>query len=584
MPPRHRLVFLATVMSLAFGALTWRLADVQVASSHRYAVFGESQRLRSAVLPGPRGPILDRNGAELALSVRGRTVWADPRAVVDPAGTARRLAPILDIPEDRLRERLSSRASFVYLGRKLDDSVADAVAALKLPGVGLLDDLRRYSPGGELAAPVLGKVGVDDRGLSGLERQYEEDLGGRPGELVVERDPAGRPIAAGIRQVKEPVPGRTLQLTIDRTMQFETERALAEQITASRARGGIAVVMHPATGEILAMANLVATAGGSDRGAVPRPSADNMAVTRVYEPGSVNKVVTIAGALEDGRIDTSQRMNVPDSMRVADVTFRDAEPHPPGWWSLPEIVAESSNVGTIMVAQRLGRDRIDHYLRTFGLADGTGLGFPGESGGLLPDRADWTGTSIATLPIGQGVAVTALQMLGVYNAIANDGVWVAPKLVKGVTDESGQERLSPESRQRRVVSAETARTVRSMLVGAVREGTGTAAAIPGYEVAGKTGTARKPLQGAVGYKEGAYVASFVGLVPASAPQLSAIVALDEPTPYYGGLVAAPLFKSVAGYGLRHFRVPPEAPARRAAPGAATVRAAATLGSPPTARD
>ena len=570
-------------MSLAFGALTWRLADVQVASSHRYTVFGESQRLRSAVLPGPRGSIVDRHGAALALSVRGRTVWADPRAVVDAPATASRLAPVLKVPEERLRERLSSPASFVYLARKVDDAVADAVAALDLAGVGLLDDLRRYAPAGDLAAPVLGKVGVDDRGLSGVERQYEQDLGGRPGELVVERDPMGRSIASGVRQVKPPVPGRTLQLTIDRTMQFETERALAAQISSSRARGGTAVVMHPATGEILAMANLVTAAGGADRGGAPRPSADNMAVTRVYEPGSVNKVVTIAGALEDGRIDTTQRMNVPDSMRVADATFRDAEPHPPGWWSLPEIVAESSNVGTIMVAQRLGADRIDHYLRTFGLAEGTGLGFPGESGGLLPDRSQWTGTSIATLPIGQGVAVTALQMLGVYNTIANDGVWVAPKLVKGVNDESGRERPSPDSRRRRVVSAETARTVRSMLVGAVREGTGTAAAIPGYEVAGKTGTARKPRQGAVGYKEGAYVSSFVGFVPASAPQLSAIVVLDEPTPYYGGLVAAPLFGSLAGYGVRHFRVPPGPPAAPVAP-EARARAAATLGSPPTARD
>jgi cell division protein FtsI (penicillin-binding protein 3) len=308
-----------------------------------------------------------------------------------------------------------------------------------------------------------------------------------------------------------------------------------------------------------------------------------MAVTRVYEPGSVNKVVTIAGALEDGRIDTTQRLHVPDSMRVADVTFRDAEPHAPGWWSLPEIVAESSNVGTITVAQRLGRERIDHYLRAFGLGDSTGLGFPGESAGLLPDLSSWTGTSIATLPIGQGVAVTALQMLGVYNAIANGGEWVAPKLVRGITDESGRERALPGSPRRRVVSAETARTVATMLAGAVREGTGTAAAVPGYEVAGKTGTARKPRQGALGYKEGAYVASFVGFVPASAPQLSAIVVLDEPTPYYGGLVAAPLFKSVVGYGVRHFRVAP-APARPDAGAPGPGELAGTLALPPAAKD
>jgi cell division protein FtsI (penicillin-binding protein 3) len=248
---------LATIMSLGFGALAWRVGDVQIASSHRYTVFGESQRLHTAVLPGPRGSIVDRNGADLALSVRGKTVWADPRAVVNPADTARRLAPVMGVPEERLRERLATSAGFVYLGRKVDDAVADAVEALELPGVGLLDDLRRLAPGGELAAPVLGRVGVDDRGLSGLERQYDRDLSGTPGELVLERDPGGRPIAAGVRQVKPPVPGRTVQLTIDRSMQFETERALAAQISSSRAKGGIAIVMHPATGDILAMANLV---------------------------------------------------------------------------------------------------------------------------------------------------------------------------------------------------------------------------------------------------------------------------------------------------------------------------------------
>ncbi|MGH9190369.1 MAG: peptidoglycan D,D-transpeptidase FtsI family protein [Acidimicrobiales bacterium] len=550
---------------LAYGAVAARLVDVQGPSARRYAVFGESQRLRSLVLPALRGSILDRNGAELAVSVQAQTVWADPKSVPDARATARALAPVLRTDEARLFERLSADANFVYLARKVDQPVADAVEALRLPGVALLDEPRRMTPAGPLAAPVLGKVGVDDHGLAGLELLYERQLAGRPGELLVERDPNGRQIAAGRRQLKPPLAGRDVRLTLDRAMQYETERVLAGQIVSSRARGGIAIVMDPGTGEILAMANLLS--GGAK--ARPAPSADNMAVTRVYEPGSVNKVVTVSGALEDGTVDPARKVGVPDNLLVANTQFRDAEPHPTTAWTVGDVVTHSSNVGTIMIAQRLGRARVDHYVRAFGLNERTGLRFPGESGGLMPDLDDWTGTSIATVPIGMGVAVTALQMLGAYNTIANDGVYVAPVLVSGITDDAGKEHHQPRPAQRRVVSAETARTVRSMLVSAVRDGTGTAAAIDAYTVAGKTGTARKPREGALGYKEGAYVASFAGFVPAEAPRLSAIVVLDEPTPYFGGLVAAPVFASVAGYGVRHFRVPPLPPG--------------TVGSSPTSR-
>ena len=540
-------------MAVAFAGLVWRLADVQGVSAERYAVFGESQRLESRVLPADRGSILDRNGAELAISLRRKTVWADPSMVDDPRAAALALAPILQLDEDELHASLDADTEFVYLSRTVEDEVAAAVDTLGLKGVFLVDEPARLQPSGTLAAPVLGEVGADDVGLSGLELQYDDDLTGEPGELLVEKDVGGNDIAGGTRQLEPPRRGHNLMLTIDQVMQYETERVLGEQIVSSHAKGGIAIVMDPRTGEILALANLDA---GKD-GAPPTPSFDNMAVTRVYEPGSVNKVVTIAGAVEEGLVEGGTRLSVPDHYQVADVVFKDDEEHEPAYWSVDEIMTHSSNVGTIMIGQRLGQERMSDYLDRFGLVEQTALDFPGESAGILPQPDEWSGTSIATVPIGQGVAVTALQMLGAYNTIANGGTYVEPRLVRGVQDASGKLRQPDVEKGHRVVSEETAAAVTKMLVGAVAEGTGTAAAIPNYTVAGKTGTARKPKDDALGYKDGAYVASFAGFVPASAPRLSAIVVLDEPTPIYGGLVSAPAFSRLAVAGTRLFDIPPQ---------------------------
>ncbi len=576
--PRHRLVALLVAMAIAFAGLVWRLADVQVVSAERYAVFGESQRLESRVLPADRGSILDRNGTELAISINRQTVWADPSLVKDPAAAAIALAPVLDLPEAELFAMLTEDTEFAYLARTVEDQVADAVRALDLAGVFLLEEPQRFLPSATLAAPVLGEVGSDAVGLSGLELQYDEQLTGHPGELLVEKDIAGNDIADGTRQLQPPKRGDNLVLTIDQAMQYETERILGEQIFAAHAKGGIAIVMDPRSGEILALANLDAGKNGGP----PTPSFDNMAVTRVYEPGSTNKVVTISGAVEEGLVEGGTRLSVPDSYRVADAVFQDDEHHEPAYWSVDEIMAESSNVGTIMIGQKLGKDRINQYLTQFGLADQTALDFPGESGGILPAPDDWSGTTIATLPIGMGVAVTALQMLGAYNTIANGGTYVAPRLVRGIVDASGELHEPNVEKGRRVVSAETAAAVTKMLVDAVAEGTGSAAAFPNYTVAGKTGTARKPKDNALGYQDGAYVASFAGFVPASAPRLSAIVVLDEPTPYYGGLVSAPVFAKLAATGTRLFDVPPK-PTTDAPLATSSSRdpAAGTLGLSPT---
>jgi cell division protein FtsI (penicillin-binding protein 3) len=529
-------------MALAFAGVVARLVFVQGLSSSRYANFGVSQRVRSVNIPAERGSIFDRNHVELAMTIRQRTVWANPQLVRDPVGDARALAPVLNMDEGALTDKLRAPGGFVYLARKVDDATADKVAALKIQGINLLEEPKRFEPAGDLAASVLGQVGLDNQGLSGLEAQYERQLQGRPGESVIEQDPTGKQIAGGLREIKKSAKGRDLTLTLDRSMQYETERALSQEIVASSAKGGIAIVSDPRTGDILSMASLVAGANG----AAPVPAPSNSAVTSVYEPGSANKAVTISGALEEGIVQPADTITVPDHITIGTADIHDDENHATGSWTITDIVANSSNVGTDLIAQRLGKTRIDKYLRAYGYGQKTALHFPGESAGLLLDPKNWSGASIATVPIGQGVAVTALQMLEVYNTIANGGVYIAPRLVDGASVPA----------PRRVVSTKTAQQITAMLEQVVTRGTAKAAHIDGYNVAGKTGTARKVAEGGKGYKDGAYIATFAGFVPAESPQLSAIVVLDEPTPIYGGLVSAPVFAELARYGLRLFRIPP----------------------------
>ena len=569
---RRRLVALLVCVLLAFVAVAVKLVKVQVVDGPRFAQVGESQLVHTEHLPAARGTIFDRNGVELAMTIRQSTVWANPRAVTDPAAAAGALAPVLGVDVEVLLERLRTPAAFVYLARTIPDGVAKQVQELALDGVYLMDEPKRFTPASDLALPLLGMVGTDNEGLGGVELLYEEQLAGQPGMVVVEQDPTGLPLPGGVRERQPSVRGDDLVLTIDRAIQYEAERSLAAEIQKAKAKGGVAVVMEVATGEIVAMANLVA-----DDGENVRQAPSNLAVTQAYEPGSVNKMITVAAALEDGLVKPDTTLKVPYSLQVGGHTFTEHDFHDPIDWNITEIVAHSSNTGSIMLGQQLGKDRLDHYLRAFGFGSMTSLRFPGETPGIMLDPADWSGSSIGTIPIGQGIAVTALQMLAAYNTVANDGVYVAPKLVKSVMGSDGKAVPTKPSERRRVVSERTAEQVVDMLSEVVRAGTGTNAAIDGYTVAGKTGTARKPLEGARGYKAGAYMSSFAGFVPAEKPALAALVMLDEPTPIFGGLVAAPVFAQIAKYGLRQFKVPPPPPQRSSVPLLGDGGQAASLG-------
>jgi cell division protein FtsI (penicillin-binding protein 3) len=430
------------------------------------------------------------------------------------------------------------------------------VKDLKLDGIDLLAESKRFNPSGDLGRGVLGSVNLDNIGRAGLEQQFDGTLTGTPGQLVLEQDPSGRTIAEGEHRLTPAQPGDDLVLTLDTAMQFETERALSDQVVKMGAKGGIAIVSNPKTGEILAMANV----DRPDGKGTPVVSTNNRALTTVFEPGSASKVITMAGALEEGVVQADSTMTVPDHLKVADGMFTDHDPHPTETMSLTDILANSSNIGTIMLGQKLGAERIDSYQRKFGFGQRTSLDFPNESAGLMLPLKNWSGTSIATIPIGQGVAVTALQMVQAFNVIANGGMYVDPKLVLATIGKDGTRHPTPASASHRVVSTQTAAQVRDMMEQVVISGTGKEAAIDGYTVAGKTGTARKP-QPSGGYYDAAghiqYEATFAGFVPAEDPQLSVIVVLDEPSAtIYASGATAPVFSQIAAYALRRFHVPP----------------------------
>jgi len=528
-----------------------RVADLQTRDRDRLAAMGEGQRRQTVPITAERGAIFDRNGYDLALSIERPTIYADPRVVRSPAEYAARLAPIVGVDEVALRVKLAQpNSAFAYVARKVEPGVADAVRALRLPGVGFLSEPKRYYPAGELAAPVLGFVGLDNDGLSGVEQALEGTLAGRPGRLAVERDPTGTELPGTAHTVTDARRGVDLVLTLDRSIQWETERALVEQVGNTDAKGGMAIVIDVRTGDILAMATVDGETATEP--ARPAPSSQrNRPVTDVFEPGSTNKVVTMAAALEAGLVTPETELAVPSTINVDGTEFADVEPHGPVL-SVTDVLRVSSNVGTILTARKLGGARLDAALRNFGFGATTGIGFPGEAPGILLPFSQYNDTSLASIPIGNGIAVTALQMLEVYATLANDGVARPPRLIAATIDADGHRAELPTGTGRRVVSSVTASQLRRMLATVVQAGTGFRAAVPGYTVGGKTGTARKPPYERPPYK---YVASFVGFAPVESPRLAAIVVLDESGQLSGGTVAAPVFSRIMQHALAVERVP-----------------------------
>ena len=546
------------VFTLIGMVLSVRLADLQLFRSDAYVEYGQQQRIRTIKLTADRGRILDRHGVELAISVPQMTVWADPSQVEDPAAAAAALAPVLEMDEGRLFQLLSEPDQHAYLARTVPDDVAAQVAALRLSGVFLLEESARFNPAGaRLGQAVVGAVDVDHKGISGLEYQYDDLLGGIPGEMVLESSHDGRTIPTGARKIKPEEPGADLFLTIDRSLQFEAERALKHQIDEVNASSGTVIIMVPTTGEILAMASV-----GRDREGNPVSLGENRAVTWSYEPGSVMKSVVFSGVIEEGLGAPHHVREVNHWLHLYDQEFTDHTEYGTVLYSMEEILGRSSNTGTVEWALVLGSTRLAAYLSGFGLGSATGLGFKGESSGLVPQLLNWSGTDVGSFALGQGILATPLQVLMTYNTLANGGVRVPPTLVRAAVGADGQEIPVERGEPVRVVSESTAAQMTQMLVTVVREGTGRNAQVEGYSIAGKTGTGQKVLSsGSYEDSEGfsRYTATFAGFYPAEDPQLSMIVVIDEPTTnFYASQAAAPLFADLAKYSLQRLRIAPPA--------------------------
>ena len=539
----RRIRLLLAALALAFGAVFLRAVWIQGVRASALSRLASSQHRETVALPASRGTIYDRLGSPLAIGEQATTVYADPKQIVDPHTAALAAGRTLGIDPATLEPRLADkRLGFVYVQRKADPVAAAALEKKGVPGLGFYPEERRTYPQGRLAAQVLGFAGVDNRGLAGMELQLDRTLTGKAGSETIVKDPVGRPIDV----VKEVAPreGRATRLTLDHTIQANAEQVLRQTLAQSGAKAATAIVLDPHTGAILAMA--VEPGYDANRFAgVPVGLEANRAVVDTYEPGSTFKLVTVAGALSEGIVHPSTTFTLPYSIHVADRVIHDAEQRGTEQMSVAQILSRSSNVGAITLALMLRKDRLLRWIARFGFGKPTGVDFPGESAGILPSY--WSGSTIGNVPIGQGIAVTPIQMAAAYAAIANGGVWVRPHLVAGGRPD-----------RRRVVSRAIAAQLSTMLRGVVTSGTGTMAAISGYRVAGKTGTAQKP-DGHGGYSN-RYVASFVGFVPASRPRLVVLVMVDEPkTAIWGGSIAAPAFQQIASFDLQYLEVPPDAP-------------------------
>jgi cell division protein FtsI (penicillin-binding protein 3) len=559
----RRLRLLTVLWIVLFGLMFAQMASLQLRNPGSATERVNRQRIRATRVAAERGDLVDRNGVPLAISVREWRLVADPEVIAKAKLTEKHTASIaarLGVDPLVIAKRLAKTGRYVIVARGLDEAKADAFrrGPGRLDGVAVEEEPRRVYPAGDLARGVLGSVRRSDQvGVSGLEKQFDSLLQGREGEMKVERDLKGGQIPTAPGLVRPAKRGASYQLTIDRSLQYSSEGILAQAVKLTGARSGIVMISDVRTGALLAVVNLTVTPDGSIAN-----TGQNCAFVCSYELGSVSKAVTIAAALEAKVVSPTTRIVVPDRLQIWDKKFKDDESHKTMSWTPGEILVNSSNIGTIKIARLLGRDRLSAYLRSFGFGAQTNVGFPGEASGILPKPSKWSGTSIGTISIGQGIASTPAQFLDAYNTIANGGQRVPLRLVQATIDAQGKSHPVKVAEPRRVVSAETASALTKMLTEVVRSGTGTSAAFEGYSVAGKTGTAQKPDETG-GYSKTKYVATFAGFFPAERPVLSAIAILDEPkTSIYGGHVAAPLFSEIGRMAAAYERVPPS-PGRRA---------------------
>jgi cell division protein FtsI (penicillin-binding protein 3) len=582
---QKRLLQLFAVLAAWSVIVIARLVQIQIVRHGEYVVKAARQQERTLALQPVRGSIVDSRGRILAESVAAESIYADPQALGDRMQTAKALASVkaLQLDARDLDAKLSSGAGFVWIARQLPLEISAAVKALKLPGIYFLDEHRRSYPRGMLAANVVGYLGVDGEGLGGIEHSFDAQVRGRAGRVTLLRDARRGMYLVGGEGPNRPIDGNDVVLTIDSVVQFIAERALGRAVEQYHAADGVAIVMDPSDGRILAMASNPSFDPNRYRDFSP-DDRRNRAVQDQYEPGSTFKIVTASAGLEEGVVTPSQVLDCGDGyIQIGNTQIHEHGHNRYGLMTFEDVMAHSSNVGAIRVGLALGPERFYRYIRRFGFGERTGVTLPGEAQGKVRATAQWSQLSNASLSMGQEIGTTPLQVLTAIAAVANGGLRVQPRIVEKVVDARGNTIYTPPaSAPVRVISEKTAAVLNEILKVVVARGTGVQAALAEHVVAGKTGTAQKPVRG--GYSPDKVFASFGGYVPADRPQLAILVVIDEPKgSEYGGTVAAPAFKEIAESTLRYLNVPPSIPMRTidvAAPMLATFsqKPAATAGS------
>jgi len=552
---KRRITFLFILAIIFYFLLIYRLYNIQVIQSNKYKELAQQEHLTSFSIEGERGNIYDRNLKKLAVNVNTKSLFAIPPRIQDPHKTAQLLSSVLNLETKEILSKLNQKNSFVWIKRKLNDIEVEEVKKLNLPGLDFLDENKRYYPRKKLASNLLGFAGIDNQGLEGLELYFEKELKGLPSLVILERDASGGKIPFGIKRFSNYQDGNSIVLTIDEVIQYITEEALDKAFYQYKAKTGVAIVVKPKTGEILAMA----VRPSFDPNYFNRFSRDlwrNRAITDIYEPGSTFKIITIATALEEGVVKLDDQFYCKGWIKYNGNIFHDIEPH--GAQDLTGIVKNSCNIGVIQVGTRLDEKVFEKSIRRFGFGSLTEISLPGEVNGLVRSVKDWSKISLASLSIGQEIAVTPIQLIMAISAIANRGTLMKPMIVKEIVD-SHQNRVKVFKPKpvRQVVSTETALTMTKILEQVVIDGTGKGAKVPEYRVAGKTGTAQKFDFSTGKYSKNKYSALFVGYAPVENPQIAILVLLDEPRgSYYGGIVAAPVFKEIASKALPYLSIPP----------------------------
>ena len=554
-PRKFRIIIVGVLLGLGFVLILGRLFQLQVIQAGELAQKAGRQHQKVLTVEGERGTIYDGSGKILAMNVDVPSVFGEPRAIADAPYAATRLARVLRADARQMEAKLRSGKDFVWLERRLAPEKAERLRGLALPGIGFIPEGRHFYPKGTLLAHVLGFANVDNQGLEGLERKYDTHLRGQRGHLIVERDAFGGAVFPKGLDYAAPSPGRDLVLTIDEVIQYIAEQELDQVVVNTRANGGVVIVLDPKTGALLALA-VRPTFDPNSPGTDARLWR-NRAITDTYEPGSTFKIITAAAALQENVVSPHEQIYAEDGKYVVENTVIH-DHHKYGWITFAEVIQKSSNIGAIKVAQRLGPEKLADYVKAFGFGLKTDLDLPGEVRGLTKEAKGWDRRSLASIAMGQEVGVTPMQLALAASVIANGGWLMRPYLVSEIKSASGSRVVHfPPSIRRRVVSAETAQKMTDILRGVVLQGgTGTLAAVPGYDIAGKTGTAQKldPTTGR--YSRTRTVASFVGFLPAEDPQLTILVVVDEPrTDQWGATVAAPVFQRIAEQAIHHLGIP-----------------------------